>query len=251
MSLENLNLPDSVEEEGDVLPGTGSYTLATGIYDMVCKLAYITESSGGATAVNFRFETPDGSQSHRETIYVTSGRAKGQKTYYTTKDGKQRPLPGFTQANELAIVMTGSKLGGLSTEMKKVKLWDYDAQAEVPTDAKVIMDLINKPVKLGIVLKVENKRINAGTQDAPNWVDGPEKREFNEIQKAFNTDGLTSTEILAGNAEPAFLARWEERFPSDYVDDRNWNPAIAEKAAESSEPALPGSSAAADDDVFA
>jgi hypothetical protein len=252
MSLDNLNLPSDVAEENtDTLPGTGSYLLDTGVYDMICKLAYKSESRGGATAINFRFETPDGSKSHRETIYVTSGRAKGQKPTYTDrKTGEERPLPGFTAANEISLALTGKKLGQLQTEEKTVKLWNYDAGEEVPTPGtEVIMEMVGKPCKLGIILKRENKNVNNGTQDAPKWEPGPDMREFNEINKAFNADGLTSTEVKAGEGNGEFLERWQARFPSDYVDEKNWNPALAEQATAASEPALP--TPAEDDDLFA
>jgi hypothetical protein len=231
MDLSDLSLPDTVQQEGDSLPSSGGYLLDTGVYNMMIEAAYLGESSGGAHSLTLRLKQADGDSTHRETIYITSGRAKGQKPYYV-RDGKEFPLPGFSLVNDLCILATGQKLAQHTTEEKVIDVWNRDAGAEVPTKVPMIMALVNQPIKAGIVKKRENKRVQQGTA----WVDGPEAREFNEIDKFFAPDGRTVTEQLAG-AEAAFIAKWQERFPSDFVSDRFKEVAGAAPAASSAAPA--------------
>lgn len=245
MDLNTLALPsDAVADDKDTLPSSGSYTLPTGLYDMIIKLAYIGESKGGAMNVNLRLQDKDGNE-HRETVYISSGTAKGRKVTYTDqRTGTERPLPGYSMINQLCLCATGKSLSQQTTETKTVKIWDYDAKAEVPTEVEVIMSLVNQPIKVGLLEKRENKNV----QSSPGkWVPGPEARQFNEIQKTFYPDGRTTVETDA-NAPAEFIAKWEDKFPAGVLVD-SYDPNVGGAAATSTgEVALPPTGAP---DIFA
>lgn len=241
MSLSDLDLPSDVEMEGDVLPSSGGYLLDSGVHNMIIKAAFLGESSGGAKSLDLRLQTADGSRKLNETIYLSSGKAKGCRTYYE-RNGKRIPLPGYTLANDLAYVTTETQLTGLDAEKKTIKLWNYEAGEEVPTEVDMIMPLVGKAVKVGVVRARENKPVKDGNK----WVPGPELKEFNKIQKFFSSEGLTRTEMLAGNTEPVFLPKWEKQHPSDYIEDK-FKP--VDNVVSESEPAIQ-TSASADDDLF-
>lgn len=219
MSFDLLKVSTDIKPEEDSLPPEGGSfgPLNTNVYPMIIKLAYFSESSGGATALNLHFKNADGSGPVvRQTIYVTSGKKKGKKNYYTTPQGEKRLLPGMALADQLHQLVAESHLADAEVEDKIVKLWNYEEQAEVNTEVKAIMSLINKPIMVGLVKKKENKRVQ---NDDDEWVDGPDAREFNEVEKFFDTDGRTLTEKNA-DGEPEFIKAWKKRFPEDHVQDK-------------------------------
>lgn len=210
MSLNHLKADVQLEEEKDVLGG-GSRILDTDVYDFKIKLAYMGQSKGGANNVNFVFETAD-SRELKQTIYVTSGQAKGCKTYYT-KNGKNFPLPGFSQVNAICLLTVGKEIGDLDTEEKVINLWDFDAAAEVPTKVPMLMDLLNQDITLAVFKQIVDKNVDDG---AGNWVPSGETREENEVDRVFRTrDGLTVNEIKANETEPKFKAAWVEKWQGE------------------------------------
>lgn len=146
MLLENLNIEDDVEgADDDFIPG-GNFTLDTGAYQMKVKLAYLGESQGGAMNVTLWLQEVDGNRQHRETFYVTSGKAKGQKNTFTDRSGKKRLLPGMEAMNQLATIATGTPLAAQKSEPKIVKLYDFDERKELPKEVPVLTGMIDKPV---------------------------------------------------------------------------------------------------------
>jgi len=204
----------SIEQEKDTLGG-GGFVWDTGLYDVVIDSVYMDQSKGGAYSLNFVFKTAEGKEL-RNTQYVTSGAAKGTRNYYE-KDGKKHYLPGFTAANDIAVAATGKELSALEMEDKIVEIYDFDLKKKVPTTKPVFMEMIGKTFKLGVQKVKEYKNIK---NDAGAYVPGPDIKEFNEVAKSFNTDGLTSVEAKAGITEPAFVSKWLERNGADFVKDK-------------------------------
>lgn len=203
----------SIEQEKDTLGG--GFVWDTGLYDVVIDSVYMDQSKGGAYSLNFVFKIADGREL-RNTQYVTSGSAKGTRNYYE-KDGKKHYLPGFTAANDIAVAATGKELSGLEMEDKIVEIYDFDLKKKVPTTKPVFMEMIGKTFKLGVQKVKEYKNIK---NDAGDYVPGPDIKEFNEVAKSFNNDGLTSIEAKAGVTEPEFVNKWLERNKADFVKDK-------------------------------
>jgi hypothetical protein len=212
--LANLKLADGVDgEEKDVLGG-GRGPLESDAYPATITMAYMSESEGGATALNITAMTEDGKEI-RGAIYVTSGRAKGQKTTYE-KDGKTYPLPGFLLVNSLCQLATGKEISQLETEEKVIKLYNFDAKAEVPTKVPVVVELLQKQIVIGLLKQTVDK---SAKNDAGVYVATGETREENEIDKFFcardGFENLTLTEVktkaAGGEIEKPFHADWVEK----------------------------------------
>jgi len=100
MSLfANLKRNDTIAAAADY---AGSTKLTHGLKEMTIEHAYQTVATSGAVGVVLRFKSPEGT--HNETMYVTSGTAKGGTHYYTDKNKVQRFLPGFTAMNDICLI---------------------------------------------------------------------------------------------------------------------------------------------------
>lgn len=192
---------DTIQNETDRVR---SSVLDSDLYESTIKMAYATKSTGGAKGVVFHAETKDG-RNIRETIYVTSGTAKGCKNYYE-KDGQKHYLPGYLIMNSICLLAAGKELSDMDTETKLVKVYDFDAKAEVATKVEVLMDLLNKPILLGVLKQTVDKNVKDG---AGNYVPSGETREQNAIDKAFRaSDRKTTAEIRAGAEEAVYADTW-------------------------------------------
>lgn len=193
--LGGLNKDDSIERSAD---SVGFSALESDVYEGTIKQAYGTEADSGAKAIALEIDL--NGHTYKETIYFTSGKEKGQKPYYETKQGKKVFLPGYQTLDDLCAVTTEQYLASQETEEKKVKVYNKDAKKELPTDVEVLVDLIGKKVKLGIVQTTENKWSN-GVQTS-------ETTQKNSIDKVFNEDGFTLNELLAEADEAEFINTW-------------------------------------------
>ena len=216
MSLKHLKSQATEQTKTDVLPGSG-FTVDTGLLPMIIDVAYMDKSASGAEAMKLHLAMADGSpQTIRSAFWVASGDAKGNQTFYTTKNGKTRDLPGFIQATQVAEIACGQPLHDLVEEEKVIKLWNGATGDEENTKIRSLRDLIGKPILVG-VLKVRDNKVTKTNQ---GYEKNSEERFFNEVDKVFYPNGLSITEQNAGEVNPAFKTRWEERYPTDFIADR-------------------------------
>jgi len=138
--LANLSTDDSVTEEKDSVGSSGP--LDSGLYKSTVALAYVTKSAGGAMGLVLNLKTEAGREI-RQTLWMTSGTAKGGKNYYE-KDGEKFYLPGFNHANSLALLTCGKEISQLDTETKVVNVYSAEAKSEVPTKVEMLMDLLGQ-----------------------------------------------------------------------------------------------------------
>lgn len=193
---------DGIEAARDVLGGGGA--VDSGVYTGTIKLAYAGMSSGGARSLTVHLDL-DGRE-YREVLYVTNK----QKQNYYEKDGKKSPLPGFTVANDLALLATGLALSEQEIEEKVVKLYDFDAKAEVPTKVQAMTSLHGRAISVGILKQLEDKKKkNDSTQQ---YEPTGETRETNVIDKVFHAEtGKTVSEYTAKVAEAEFQGKWKAK----------------------------------------
>lgn len=190
----NLNT-EGVEKAKDTLGGMFG-AIDSAIYPATIKLAYAGASDSGARFVDFTFGITVNGQprEYNERVYVTN--RQGQPFY--EKDGKKNPLPGYTTANDLALLSTGKDLSSQAFEERIVKLYDRTAQAEVPTKVMVATDLLGKQVKIAVMKAIENKTKKNDVTGQYEPID--ETRETNSIDKVFHFDtDLTVSEFLRKN----------------------------------------------------
>ena len=215
-TLSNLKMGADVNTEDKDSLG-GGYILDSGVYDFNIDLAYMGQSQGGAVNLNLVCSSKGG-KTLRQTLYVTSGDAKGNKTTYTDKDGNARPLPGMAQANAICRMTMGTDLGDMATEEKVIKLYDFTAKADVDTKVAMIMPLIGKQISFGVQKVTVDKNVK---NKAGIYVPSGDTRQENEIDKIFQAEThLTMSEIAAGLTTGAFVTKWSEKW-TDQVRDKS------------------------------
>lgn len=212
--FENLKTDDAVIADKDVIGGNSFGPLETDVYDFTIEVAYVDQSAGGAMNLNLWLKDRQGN-SLRQTVYMTSGTAKGGKNTYEVKgkDGKptgeRRYLPGFTVANDLCLLAIGKEIADLTAEEKVLNIFNFDLKKEVPTKKQVLTALTGAEISLGVVKQLENKNAK---NDQGAYVPTGEYREVNEIDKVFRTkDDMTVSEITAESTEAVFRAKWLEK----------------------------------------
>ena len=119
--LASLATDSSIQNETD---SVGSSVLDSNIYPSTVETAYINKSDGGALGLVCTFKS--GNKTIKQTFWMTSGTAKGCKNYYEDKNGEKKYLPGFIQANALALLTVGQEISALDTETKVIKAWNKD-----------------------------------------------------------------------------------------------------------------------------
>jgi len=208
--LDRLQEDNSIQHETDSLGGFGP--LDTGLYDMTINQAYYTESKGGAVALNLHCTGPN-KESLKQTLWLTSGTAKGGHNYYMDKKGEKQYLPGFVIANAIALLGAKKKIGELPTEDKTIMLYNGapDVKKEVPTVVKMVMGLVGKTVTLGIMRQtIDKTKLNDATGQYDPTGD---VRDENEIVKVFRaSDGKTVAEIIAKSDTAEFKQKWADKW---------------------------------------
>lgn len=211
--LKNLTTDDDIANERDSVGSSGP--LESGLYASEITLAYATKSQGGATGLVLHAKTDTGREL-RQTLWMTSGTAKGGTNFYIDKEGQKQYLPGFNLVNSLALLTCGKGIAELDTETKVVNAYSKEVKAEVPTKVEMVVDLLGKPILIGVIKQVVDKNVK---NDAGAYVPSGETREENEIDKFFRArDRMTTTEIRAQAAEASFVDTWEAKWTGK---DRN------------------------------
>lgn len=230
--FDNLKTDASIEAEKDVLGGFG--ILDTDAYQFAIDMAYIDTADSGAMSLNLSLKTQDGA-TLRQTLWMTSGKAKGCKNYYVTQNGDKRYLPGFNQANAICLLTVGKEISDVGAEEKVIKLYDYEQKKEVPQTKQVLVELLGKEVTIGVIRQVVDKTAKA---DDGSYKPTGETREENEIDKIFRTsDHMTVNEIKAEETEAHFYDKWVDKNKGVTRNRAKGAKPGAGKAAETASPA--------------
>ena len=205
--LATLSTDSEIANERDSI-GSGS-VLESGLYKASVALAYITKAASEAMGLVLHLKT-DAGQEIRQTLWMTSGKAKGGKNFYVDKNGEKHYLPGFNHSNSLALLTVGKEISQLETEVKVVNVYSSDAKAEVPTKVDMIMDLLGQEILVGLLKQTVDK---TQKNDAGEYIPTGETREENEIDKLFRAkDRMTTAEIRAQAEEATFASTWEKKW---------------------------------------
>ena len=205
--LSTLSTSEDIGNEKDSVGG--SNVLDTAIYKFTINSAYVSKSAGGAMGLIVSLKTDDDKEM-RQTLWMTSGDAKGNKNYYEDKTGQKQYLPGFNLANSLALLACGKEISTLTTEQKVIKAWSFEAKAEIPTKVDMLMDLVGKEIYGAVFRQVVDK---TAKNDAGAYVPTGETREENELDKIFRVkDKMTTAEIRAQADEATFFDTWDAKW---------------------------------------
>ena len=204
--LAGLTTSEEINNETDSVGGGG--VLDTDLYTSRITMAYLDKSKGGAIGLNVHFETAD-KRNFKQTLWVASGDAKGNKNYYENKQGEKNYLPGFLHADAICLLTVGKGLAQMDTETKVVNIYSFEAKADVPTQVEVLVDLLNQEIMVGLQKQLVDKKTKG---DNGQYVPTGDTREENEIDKIFRaTDGFTTAEIRAKADEAKFVHTWKEK----------------------------------------
>jgi len=205
-------LPKDVETESieRVGGGGGGYLWESGVHDVTVKVAYVNQTAGEAKFLNVILSNNNGTTGElRENFCIRSGKGKGHKTYYVTKDGKKRPLPGYSIAENMCIAATGEDLDVCmdSAENKQVNIWNQEQGKALPAERPVVMSLVNKTIKVAVHQVIVDKQ----APDANGkWVSTGESKTVNECKFFGNMEGKTSEEITK-NKPATMFDKWAEK----------------------------------------
>jgi hypothetical protein len=181
-------------------------TLDSDIYGATIKMIFVGQAKSGARNVTIQLKTADG-KDYSETIYVTN--KEGKNTY--EKDGKEFFLPGFLLVNNLAIMTTGKGLHDFvedDIETKTVKLYDYDAKKELPTDVQAVVPMIGKQVMVAILEEEFAKsKLNESTK---KYEPTGEYGVRNVMVKAYNPETRQTAVEMRDDKEAAQADSWLE-----------------------------------------
>jgi len=211
--MSEWDLPSNVQSASIERIGGGGYLWESGVYKATVKLVYLDQAASEAISFNIILENKEGKEL-KESMWIKSGKSKGNKTYYT-KDGKDYPLPGYATANSLCIAATGKPLPEImkSLEKKTINIYNREQQKEVPTERPVAMELKDKVVTVAVHQVMENKRKKEGDK----YVTTAETRSYNECKFFGNADGKTAEEIL-NNADAVIMDKWAAKNTGAVID---------------------------------
>ena len=223
--FENLKTDSTIKEENDFLGGS---LLETDAYDMTIKVAYVDTSQGGAMSLNLEVVTGSG-QTFKQSLWMTSGTAKGCKNYYLDKNQEKQYLPGFNQANAICLLSVGKEIADVPTEVRTINVYNFDLKKDVPTEKNVIVELLGKTISLAIEKQTIDK--TAKNETTGKYEPTGETRDQNEISKVFRTkDHLTVVEIKGGATEASddsFYNKWLAKNKGKVINKAKGNKAAA------------------------
>ena len=213
--MSEWELPKNVETQSTEGTG-GGFAWESGVYDATIKMVYLNQSKTEAVSFNIILEKNSGNFAElRESFWVKSGKAKGNKTFYT-KDGKDYPLPGYSVANSMCVAVTGDRLPKCmdSAEKKTVKVWNPEHKKEMPTERPVITSLIGKTVKVAVHQVIEDKQAK---NEKGEYVSTGTSRTVNQCKFFGNTEGKTAEEITGKEAATKF-DKWAQKNTGTVID---------------------------------
>ena len=202
--MKDVQTATNAEEEKDTLGGFQIYE--SDLYKFNVDTAYIDQADSGAYFLALSLVNEEGGI-YKENIYFTSGKAKGTKTFYE-KDGKQHNLPGYNIASAIAQFTVGKDILEVPTSEKTLNIYDSKAKKETPQKKDVVMDMLQKPIALGVLRQTVNKTVNKDGKYVPI----PEFFDTNVIDRVFHPEtGCTLVEHKAGESVGEFQEKWQNK----------------------------------------
>jgi hypothetical protein len=236
--MSEWDLPSGTEKTSIERLG-GGFAWESGVFDAKVKMVYLNQADSGAISFNAILENTDG-KDLRESLWIRSGNAKGNKTFYT-KDGKDYPLPGYSVANSLCVAALGVSLAKAmeSADKKTINLYSHADGKEVPTERPVIMALTGKVIKVAVHQITEDKNVKDDTTG--QYKPSGKTRTVNECKFFGNTEGQTAEEILSESKAEMF-DKWAAK-NTGVVIDKTSKPADGAKAGASAADIMGGNGA--------
>ena len=236
--FDNVTTSSKVKAEVDVVRGQKKEPLASDIYNMIIKYAYATKSKGGAMGVTIVLATPEGREI-KDVQWITSGDAKGNKTYYEkenaeTKTLEQFSLPGFNAVDSLCRLVLDKGVLECDNEKRTIKLYNFDAKAEVLTEVDMLIDLVGKPVCAAVLNQVEDK--TAKNAQSGQYEPTGKTYSTNVVDKYLDPNDRCTAQEKANNVESTYAASWLAKWKGQVSDQST----VAKAAGQPGAPAATG-----------
>lgn len=258
--LSGMATDTSIAGEQDVI-NKGWQPLASAIYVFKIMAMYLGEAASGSRSVTVHLKSQTGVDV-RQTLYVTSGREKGQLNYYVdSRTQEKRFNPSFLIADAICKLTVGKGVGELPTEKKIVKLRKDGKEVEEEVD--MLVDVIGQDISIGLLHQIDDVKAKTGEKDANGkdiYAPTGETRPSNVIDKVFRTaDMFTVPEILANKTVADFYHQWEKSWNGQVNDISKGLPGNAGAPVSGNSPlspaatpvaASPASSATGEDNIF-
>lgn len=204
MSLFGLQKEEGIEKQKDTVGGFQAKP--SGLYKGIVKCLYVTQAKSGAKGLVLEMDLEDGSK-YKETMYFTSGTAKGGK-HFTENNGVKRFLPGYNFSNAFIRLLKGKDIFDLvEDDVEKILVKQKVDGKDENVEVMGLTDVKGKEVILGLQRVIENGSKNVNGK----WVATNDKRTNNSIDAIFNANGLTANEFEVNpEAAPEFLEEWKK-----------------------------------------
>ena len=222
--MTNLATDSTIEDEKDSVGG-GSRIVESGLYETKVNMAYLQKSKGGALGLFLTLQA--GEKEIKQTLWMTSGDAKGNKNFYLDKNGDKKYLPGFNTANSLCLLTLGKEIAQMEPEQKVVNVYSPEAKAEVPTKVDVLTDLLGQEVLAGVLKQTVDKTTK---NDSGVYVPTGETRDENEVDKFFRAADRKTTAEIRAQADASFADTWEKKWTGQTKDRTTKNIGAGAKA---------------------
>jgi hypothetical protein len=213
------------ETSSDFVRGQRQEPIPSSIQNLIVKHAFAKPSKGGALGVAVTFTVADGDHKGREiriTEYVTSGDAKGNKTYYEKKDGNGKmvahKLPGYEAIDSLARLTAKKSVVDLKVEKKVIKLYDFEKKGEVDTEVDMFVELVGSGV-CGCVLHQVNDKRAKNTQTGEYEPNG-QTYAGNVVDKFLDARDRKTVVERDNNVEADYKNKWETKWGGQ-IDDQS------------------------------
>jgi hypothetical protein len=208
--FDGVSTSKTVKAEVDVVRGQKKEPLASDIYNCIIKYAYAHKAKSGAMGVTVLLTTPEGREV-KATEYITSGDEKGNKTYYEkenseTKVKEQFSLPGFNAIDSLCRLVLDKGILECDNEKRTIKLYDFDAKAEVPKEVDMLIELVSKPVCAAILNQVEDK--TAKNAQSGKYEPTGKTYSTNVIDKYLDPIDRCTAQEKANKVESTYAESW-------------------------------------------
>ena len=206
--MGKFSMRDDIELKETSLGG-GSFLWDSNVYKCIVDMAYFDKSAGGAHSLNLTLLNSDGKHL-KQTLWFT--KKTGEIHYVNKRTGEKAYLPGYTLANNLALIITGEDINEAfeKSEKKMVNVYDFTAKAEKPTEKSVATSLLGKQVKAAIIKQTVNKNVYDDTIE--KWITTAETKEENDIKEFYFDDSyLTVVEKSKGATEALMMPKWVKR----------------------------------------
>lgn len=186
---------------------TGKGAIDSNYYPAIIEYAYLTESQNGAIGVvtSVKVKVNGNEVTKGETLWITN---RNKENFYKDKDGKKVVMPSFQTLTDIFGLITNNPIEGIEDDLEErvIKVYDFEAKAEIPTQVNMITSLVGAPIGVLIQKVLRNK---TAKQLDGSYADTAEFYETNQFAKFVDIEtGLTLTEAIAGQTEPTFKTAW-------------------------------------------